>query len=575
MILEFLLGFTVALMLNAVERGKNVYYLILLFPLLMNPVVVGLIWRMFLHPVLGIVNYLLSTIGIGAVNWLGDPSNAFWTIVLVDIWHQVSFMIVLLLAGLSALPREPYEAARMEGASTLQTFLHVTLPLMRPVIVVTLLIRLIFAVRTYDLIYIMTRGGPGQATDLVSYFIYRQAFVSLNIGQASAMSVILLLIVLALTAYLLSLHALAGVSGATRWRHPAERVSKVYPGGVTAVDGIDLEIKDGEFMILLGPSGCGKSTTLRMIAGLETITSGDLYIGAERVNEVDPRDRNLAFVFQNYALFPHMTVARQSLLRHAHPRPREGEIEARVRDVARLLGIGELLARKPGELSGGQRQRVALGRALVRDPVAFLLDEPLSNLDAKLRASMRTELIKLHRQLGRTMIHVTHDQVEAMTMGERICIMNDGRIVQVGPPMEVYRNPADTFVAGFLASPPMNLLAARVEAAATGSGLAVVCSGLRLPLVAAPDGPEGAWRDRPVILGIRPEDIRETPERSGGPRGRSPGHRGRGARARGDPSRQPARPGRARDRCPNGPRLQRANRELAACGDRSARNSSV
>jgi multiple sugar transport system permease protein len=201
-ILEFLLGFTVALMLNTVERGKNVYYLILLLPLLINPVVVGLIWRMFLHPVLGIVNYLLGLIGIGAVNWLGDPANAFWTVVLVDIWHQVSFMVILLLAGLSALPREPYEAARMEGASTLQTFIHVTLPLMRPVIIVTLLIRLIFAVRTYDLIYIMTRGGPGQATDLVSYFIYRQAFVTLNIAQAAAMSVILLLIVLALTAWL-------------------------------------------------------------------------------------------------------------------------------------------------------------------------------------------------------------------------------------------------------------------------------------------------------------------------------------------------------------------------------------
>jgi multiple sugar transport system permease protein len=201
-ILEFLLGFTVALMLNTVERGKNVYYLILLLPLLINPVVVGLIWRMFLHPVLGIVNYLLGLVGIGAVNWLGDPSNAFWTVVLVDIWHQVSFMVILLLAGLSALPREPYEAARMEGASAIQTFIHVTLPLMRPVIMVTLLIRLIFAVRTYDLIYIMTRGGPGQATDLVSYFIYRQAFVTLNIAQAAAMSVILLLIVLALTAYL-------------------------------------------------------------------------------------------------------------------------------------------------------------------------------------------------------------------------------------------------------------------------------------------------------------------------------------------------------------------------------------
>jgi multiple sugar transport system ATP-binding protein len=288
-------------------------------------------------------------------------------------------------------------------------------------------------------------------------------------------------------------------------------VTKVYPGGITAVDAIDLEVRAGEFMILLGPSGCGKSTTLRMIAGLETITAGDLHIGAERVNDVDPRDRNLAFVFQNYALFPHMTVTGNlsfGMRIRGHGR---AEIEARVREVAALLGIGELLARKPGELSGGQRQRVALGRALIRDPVAFLLDEPLSNLDAKLRASMRTELIKLHRQLGRTVMHVTHDQVEAMTMGERICIMNAGRIVQTGPPMEVYRNPADIFVAGFLASPPMNLLDARIEPAA-GGGQAVICGELRLPLAQPPDG----GHDRRVVLGIRPEDIREAESGAGG-----------------------------------------------------------
>ena len=201
-LLEFTLGFAIALMLNEVKRGKLIYYAILLCPLLMNPVIVGLIWRMFLHPTLGIVNYLLSTIGIGAVNWLGDTKIALWTIVMVDIWHQVSFMIVLLLAGLSALPREPYEAARVDGATSLQTFVHITLPLMRPVIVVTLLIRMIFAVKTYDLIYIMTRGGPGVSTDLVSYFIYRTAFVSLNIGEASAMSLILLAVILVLTAYL-------------------------------------------------------------------------------------------------------------------------------------------------------------------------------------------------------------------------------------------------------------------------------------------------------------------------------------------------------------------------------------
>jgi len=201
-LLEFTLGFLVALMLNDTERGKNVYYLILLCPLLMNPVVVGLIWRMFLHPTLGIVNYLLRLAGIAPVNWLGDAHVAFWTVVMVDIWHQVSFMIVLLLAGLSALPREPYEAARVDGAYALRRFWHITLPLMRPVIVVTLLIRVIFAIKTYDLIYIMTRGGPGTATDLLSYYIYRQAFVSLNLGQACAMSGILLIVVVALTIYL-------------------------------------------------------------------------------------------------------------------------------------------------------------------------------------------------------------------------------------------------------------------------------------------------------------------------------------------------------------------------------------
>ena len=200
--IEFVLGFIVALMLNSVERFKPIYYGILLCPLLMNPVIVGLIWRMFLHPSLGIVNYLLSVAGVEPVNWLGSTKVAIWTIIMVDIWHQVSFMIVLLLAGLSALPKEPYEAARVDGAGAIRAFLHITLPLMGPVIMVTLLIRLIFAVKTYDLVYIMTRGGPGTSTDFISYFIYRTAFVSLNIGEASAMSAILLCLILLLTGYL-------------------------------------------------------------------------------------------------------------------------------------------------------------------------------------------------------------------------------------------------------------------------------------------------------------------------------------------------------------------------------------
>ena len=286
-------------------------------------------------------------------------------------------------------------------------------------------------------------------------------------------------------------------------------VTKVYGAGgqrVAAVDHVDLTVRDGEFMVLLGPSGCGKSTTLRMIAGLEEITSGELRIDGRPMNDVDPADRDLAIVFQNYALYPHMTVAGNLSfglrLRGVH----RTEIDQRIATTASMLGIGDLLGRRPRELSGGQQQRVALGRALVREPAAFLLDEPLSNLDAKLRAATRTELIKIHRRLGRTVVHVTHDQVEAMTMGERICIMREGRVVQVGAPIEVYRHPADTFVAGFLASPAMNLLEAAVGAGADG-GLEVAIEDRRLPV---PPGEAGAlmrYRDADIVFGIRPEDL--------------------------------------------------------------------
>jgi ABC-type sugar transport system ATPase subunit len=284
-----------------------------------------------------------------------------------------------------------------------------------------------------------------------------------------------------------------------------DRVNKVYANGVAAVRDVSLEVKDGEFMIFLGPSGCGKSTTLRMIAGLESITSGALKIGPERMNDVDPADRNIAIVFQNYALYPHMTVAGNLGFGLQLRKVPQAEIDKRIAAIAAMLGIGELLKRKPAHLSGGQRQRVALGRALVREPKAFLLDEPLSNLDAKLRAAMRTELIKLHQKLGTTIVHVTHDQVEAMTMGQRMCIMRDGEIVQVGAPMEVYRNPADTFVAGFLASPPMNLIEGRLDAAA--SGLAAAAGAARLAL---PDALRAAYNTHSgaaVTLGLRPEDF--------------------------------------------------------------------
>jgi len=282
-------------------------------------------------------------------------------------------------------------------------------------------------------------------------------------------------------------------------------VSKKYGADKPAVNSINLDIRDGEFMVLLGPSGCGKSTTLRMIAGLEEISSGNIYIDGVCINDVDPADRNLAIVFQNYALYPHMNVAANLAFGLKLRKVAKDEINRRVESTADILGIRELLQRRPRELSGGQQQRVALGRALVRDPVAFLFDEPLSNLDAKLRATMRVELVKLHNDLGKTIVHVTHDQMEAMTMGDRICIMRNGNIEQVGAPLDVYRNPSNMFVAGFLASPPMNL----VDAVLTNEGgsLKVDINGVRLEVPDHLKDTYGSYSNRKVVFGIRPEDI--------------------------------------------------------------------
>ncbi|MFM7418062.1 MAG: ABC transporter ATP-binding protein, partial [Alphaproteobacteria bacterium] len=243
------------------------------------------------------------------------------------------------------------------------------------------------------------------------------------------------------------------------------KIVKAYEGGVQAVKGIDLDIDDHEFVVLVGPSGCGKSTTLRMIAGLEEITSGDIAIGGTVVNDIPPRDRDIAMVFQNYALYPHMSVYDNmafGLMLRKFPK---AEIDRRVKEAARILDITPLLDRKPKELSGGQRQRVAMGRAIVRDPKVFLFDEPLSNLDAKLRVQMRTEIKKVHQTVNTTTVYVTHDQVEAMTLADRVVVMNHGIIEQVGPPQELYHNPATKFVAGFIGSPAMNFIPAKLEQA--------------------------------------------------------------------------------------------------------------
>jgi multiple sugar transport system ATP-binding protein len=272
-------------------------------------------------------------------------------------------------------------------------------------------------------------------------------------------------------------------------------------GAIEVIHGVDVLIGDGEFVVLVGPSGCGKSTLLRMIAGLENITSGEIRIGERVVNRVPPKERDVAMVFQNYALYPHMTVAANmgfSLMLRGAPRR---EIDARVKEAGDILGLGPLLGRYPRQLSGGQRQRVAMGRAIVRDPQVFLFDEPLSNLDAKLRVAMRTEIKELHQRLKTTTVYVTHDQIEAMTMADRIVVMHDGLVEQIGAPLELYDRPQNLFVAGFIGSPAMNFLNGTIRA--NGRLEFEGANGIRLPLAAAPAGSHG----RPVVYGVRPEHL--------------------------------------------------------------------
>lgn len=288
-----------------------------------------------------------------------------------------------------------------------------------------------------------------------------------------------------------------------------KHIYKKYPGGVTAVSDFTLDIKDKEFLILVGPSGCGKTTTLRMIAGLEEITEGELFIGDRLINDVAPKDRDIAMVFQNYALYPHMTVFDNMAFGLKLRKTPKEEIKRRVDEAARILDITHLLDRKPKALSGGQKQRVALGRAIVREPKVFLLDEPLSNLDAKLRAQMRTELTKIHKKVGTTFVYVTHDQVEAMTMASRIVVMKDGLIQQVDTPQALYDRPNNIFVAGFIGTPQMNFINSRLEK--IGDSV-YVCFGeekLKLPKEKGDDPALAEFIGKSVIVGIRPECLHD------------------------------------------------------------------
>jgi multiple sugar transport system ATP-binding protein len=284
-----------------------------------------------------------------------------------------------------------------------------------------------------------------------------------------------------------------------------QNVTKIFDGKVTAVDDASLDVKDTEFMVIVGPSGCGKTTTLRMIAGLEEITAGTITIGDMVVNDIPPKDRDIAMVFQNYALYPHMTVFQNMAFALKLRRYPKAQIQKRVQETAHLLGIEELLDRKPKALSGGQRQRVAVGRAIVRNPKAFLFDEPLSNLDAKLRVTTRAELKSLHHRLQTTSIYVTHDQAEAMTLGDRICVMYEGVIQQVAPPLEVYDRPVNKFVAGFMGTPPMNFFAGRVEFKDSKARFITEVDSILLPRRMG--GLLEAYNGQEMALGIRPEDI--------------------------------------------------------------------
>ena len=284
---------------------------------------------------------------------------------------------------------------------------------------------------------------------------------------------------------------------------------KKYPNGLLAVRDFNLNIADQEFIIFVGPSGCGKTTTLRMIAGLEEITEGELYIGDRLMNDVAPKDRDIAMVFQNYALYPHMSVYDNMAFGLKLRKTPKAEIEKRVHEAARILDIEHLLDRKPKALSGGQRQRVAMGRAIVREPKVFLMDEPLSNLDAKLRVQMRTEITKLHQKLQTTFVYVTHDQTEAMTLGTRIVVMKDGVAMQVDSPVNLYNKPQNLFVAGFIGSPQMNLVEVQVEKRDGGMYLLFGEFAIKLPEAKAKAIDEGGYDGKTVIMGIRPEDLHD------------------------------------------------------------------
>ena len=465
---------------------------------------------------LAIIPLFVAMRDVGLVgNYLG--------MIVLNIGLLMPLTVFLYTGFIRALPRDYEEAARVDGAGILRTYARVVFPLLWPVTATVAVLIGIIVWNEFFIALVFLFGSDAQTLPVALYAFVGEYVTRWNLVFAGIAITIAPILAFYLFAQRLPDPWVLGGREGLMAAITLSGVGKVFPGGTRAVAELDLEIADGELMVLVGPSGCGKTTTLRMIAGLEEITEGEIRIGERLVNALDPRARDVAMVFQNYALYPHMSVFDNlAFPLRAHGLPK-AEVRMRVERTAKLLGLDDLLKRKPRALSGGQRQRVAMGRAIVREPQVFLMDEPLSNLDAQLRTQMRAEIAGLQRELGVTTIYVTHDQVEAMTMGTRIAVMRDGFLQQQGPPQTLYDEPDNLFVATFVGSPGMNLLQGRIER--DGDTLQCVLGDQRLPvtgtngLVATLAGYAGT----DVAVGVRPEHLSDPAE---GPRDR-PRLRGR------------------------------------------------
>ena len=524
--IEFALGLGLATLFVQDFPGKRVAYSVLLVPMMIVPAVAGYMFYLLFQSG-GPINGLLSLFTSEPVTiaWLSDPTLAMVAVIVADVWQWTPLMFLILLAGLLGVPDDQMKAATLLGASTWQRFRTIALPKIRAIIVIALAIRTVEIFKIFDTLFIMTQGGPGVATETISVFIYKITQLELAWSYVAAVGLVIL-IALSVVAFV----AIAFMPGARerkrggegegggRSRAAGDRgdrgVSAIHLedlvkrfGDFTAIRAMELSVADGEFMALLGPSGCGKSTTMNIIAGMEAPTEGRVRFDERDVTRVPMAKRGVGFVFQNYAIFTHMSVRENlayGLRMHGVAR---AERERRVREIADFLELGAFLDQPSAGLSVNILQRLAIGRSAVLEPAIFLLDEPLSNVDAAFRSVMRSELKNLQRRFRQTMVYVTHDQLEAMTMADRIAVMDHGVLQQVGTPLEVYNEPANLFVARFIGSPGMNLLDGRLEEREGRMHVELPAIGQS---VALDEADAAAARGAPaaeIVYGFRPEEV--------------------------------------------------------------------